>query len=133
MLKAGYSKRLTCGFIVSGGPLGLLIPPSSLFIIYGILTEQSIGRLLMAGLLPGVLLMSIYLLTVFIVVRLMPGSAPAPEGAVPWRERLVAMKSTVWIVAIFVVVIGGMYTGWFSPTEAAGVGAFFTFEIGRAS
>src|SRR5690625_6347595 len=73
--------------------------------------------------------MSIYLLTVFIVVRLMPGSAPAPEGAVPWRERLVAMKSTIWIVAIFVVVIGGMYTGWFSPTEAAGVGAFFTFVL----
>lgn len=129
MLKAGYSRPLTSGSIVAGGTLGVLIPPSTLFIIYGMLTEQSIGQLLMAGLLPGIMLMSIYLLTIFIIVRVMPSSAPAPEGAVPWRERLVAMKSTVWIVLIFLLVIGGMYSGWFSPTEAAGVGAFFTFVL----
>src|SRR5690625_6249931 len=123
MLKAGYSKPLPSGSLVAGGTLGVLIPPSTLFIIYGMLTEQSIGQLLMAGLLPGILLMSVYLLTIFILVRLRPADAPEAEGFVPWAQRLASMKSTVWIVAIFVVVIGGMYAGWFSPTEAAGVGA----------
>src|SRR5699024_10351381 len=129
MLQAGYSKSLTSGTIVAGGTLGVLIPPSTLFIIYGMLTEQSIGQLLMAGLLPGILLMSVYLLTIFILVRLRPDYAPDAEGFVPWSQRLASMKSTVWIVAIFVVVIGGMYAGWFSPTEAAGVGAFCTFSL----
>src|SRR5690625_7754471 len=97
MLKAGYSKPLPSGSIVAGGTLGVLIPPSTLFIIYGMLTEQSIGQLLMAGLLPGILLMSVYLFAIFILVRLRAEDAPEAAGFVAWGERLASMKSTIWI------------------------------------
>lgn len=128
MLKWGYNKTLTSGSIIAGGTLGILIPPSTVFIIYGMLTEQSIGRLLIAGILPGILLTLLYLATIYIVVLLNPGFAPRAAAA-SWRERLLSLRSTVWIILLFVLVIGGMFIGLFSPTEAAGVGAFGALVI----
>lgn len=129
MLNAGYNRYLTSGSIVAGGTLGVLIPPSTLFIIYGMMTEQSIGQLLIAGLIPGILLMLLYMLTAYIIVLIKPEFAPKLEKKVTWGEKLKSLKSTVWIVALFTIVIVGMYLGWFSPTEAAGIGAFSTLLI----
>ncbi|MFC2949400.1 TRAP transporter large permease [Virgibacillus sediminis] len=129
MLSAGYDKSLTGGSIAAGGTLGVLIPPSTLFIVYGMMTEQSIGQLLVAGIIPGILLMVLYMLTVYIVVVMKPGMAPFENTKVTWKARFSSLKSTVWIILLFLVVIGGMYLGWFNPTEAAGIGAFATFTI----
>ncbi|MBN6886621.1 C4-dicarboxylate transporter, DctM subunit [Cytobacillus horneckiae] len=129
MLNAGYNKSLTGGTIVAGGTLGVLIPPSTLFILYGMMTEQSIGQLLVAGIIPGIMLMGLYMLTVYIAVMIKPDLAPVINAKVTWKERFVSLKSTIWILLLFAIVIGGMYIGWFNPTEAAGIGAFCTFII----
>ncbi|MDQ0269684.1 TRAP transporter large permease [Cytobacillus purgationiresistens] len=129
MLNAGYNKALTGGTIVAGGTLGVLIPPSTLFILYGMMTEQSIGQLLVAGIIPGIMLMALYMLTVYIAVLIKPDLAPTIKMKVTWKERFVSLKSTIWILMLFGIVIGGMYVGWFNPTEAAGIGAFCTFII----
>lgn len=123
MMKSGYDKSLASGAIVAGGTLGILIPPSTMFIIYGMLTEQSIGKLLIAGIIPGILLTVLYMLTIYIIVLIKPERAPSYGGGT-WKERFTSLKSTIWILMLFILVIGGMYIGLFSPTEAAGVGAF---------
>lgn len=122
MQKAGYSDALGSGAIVAGGTLGILIPPSTAFIIYGILTEESIGKLLIAGILPGILLTVLYMLTIYGAVLVRPSMGPPVERS-SWRDRIFAFRSIIWIAILFVVVIGGMYAGIFSPTEAAGAGA----------
>jgi len=129
MLDAGYNKSLTGGSIVAGGTLGVLIPPSTLFIVYGMMTEQSIGQLLVAGIIPGILLMVFYLITVYIVVLIKPEMAPLIKDKITWKEKFISLKTTVWILLLFGVVVGGMYLGWFNPTEAAGIGAFVTLII----
>src|SRR5699024_4969689 len=129
MLDQKYNKSLVGGSVVAGGTLGVLIPPSTLFIIYGTMTEQSIGQLLIAGIIPGISLMLLYLLTTYIIVLIMPDYAPVTQTNVSWNEKIKSLYSTVWVLILFLVVIGGMYLGWFSPTEAAGVGAFATFII----
>lgn len=129
MLESGYSKTLTGGSIVAGGTLGVLIPPSTLFIIYGMMTEQSIGQLLVAGIIPGILLMLFYLATVYIMVLIKPNLAPTLIKKISWREKFASLKTTIWIILLFAIVVGGMYVGWFNPTEAAGIGAFVTFII----
>lgn len=128
MIKAGYDKSLSSGSIVAGGTLGILIPPSTLLIIYGMLTEQSIGALLIAGILPGILLTILFIITVSIIVMIKPNYAPIGEKTT-WKERFVSLKSTIWILLLFILVIGGMYVGLFGPTEAAGVGAMGAFVI----
>ena len=122
MLKAGYSKALTGGSIVAGGSLGILIPPSTFLILYGMMTEQSIGKLLTAGIIPGILLAILFVITISIVAKIKPEMAPGGESA-SWKERFVSLKSTFWILLLFIVVIGGMFIGVFGPTEAAGIGA----------
>lgn len=125
MKESGYDDAFSSAAIVAGGTLGILIPPSTAFIIYGIIAEQSIGKLLLAGILPGILLTALYTVTAYMWAVLRPDVAPE-HGVirVSWRERFMALRSVFWIVLLFVLVIGGMYLGIFSPTEAAGVGAF---------
>ena len=132
MLNSGYNKSLAAGAILAGGSLGILIPPSTTFIIYGMLSEQSIGKLFLAGILPGIVLTLFYLITVYISVTINPALAPKWNSVVTWKERFVSLKSTVWIMILFVVVIGGIYLGIFSPNEAGGVGAFGAFIIALA-
>ncbi|MFA8439364.1 TRAP transporter large permease [Pueribacillus sp. YX66] len=129
MLRFGYNKSLIGGSIVAGGTLGPLIPPSTLFIIYGMMTEQSIGQLLIAGIIPGIILMLLYFLTIYIIALIKPNYAPAVTEKVTWTERFNSLKSTIWVIVLFFIVIGGMYLGIFNPTEAAGIGAFATFII----
>jgi len=129
MLNAGYNKVLTGGSIVAGGTLGVLIPPSTLFILYGMMTEQSIGQLLVAGIVPGIVLMLMYMLTIYIMVRIKPQLAPTIPEKTSLKVRLNALKSTLPIIILFAIVVGGMYLGWFNATEAAGVGATVTLII----
>ncbi|OLO39013.1 Neu5Ac permease [Alkalihalophilus pseudofirmus] len=129
MLGAGYNKPFTATTILAGGTLGMLIPPSTLLIMYGYLTGQSIGQLLMAAVLPGILLTFLYIVTVYVAVLINPKLAPMQNVDATWKERFVSLKSTSWIIVLFVIIIGGIYQGIFTSTEAAGVGAFGTFLI----
>ena len=128
MLEAKYEKSLASGSIVAGGTLGILIPPSTFLIVYGMMSEQSIGKLLIAGIIPGIMLALLFILTIYIAVLIRPGLAPVGER-VPWKERIVSLKNTVWIIVLFIIVIGGMFFGIFGPTEAAGIGALFATLI----
>jgi tripartite ATP-independent transporter DctM subunit len=128
MVKSGYSKALAGGAIVSSGTLGILIPPSTFMILYGILAQQHIGKLLMAGLVPGILLALFFILTVVVAVMVKPTIAPKGESY-SWKEKLRALPSVIPIMVLFLIVIGGMYAGIYGPTEAAGAGAFFALLI----
>jgi C4-dicarboxylate transporter, DctM subunit len=120
----GYSGRLSTGTLAAGGTLGILIPPSVPLVIYAILTEQNIAKLFAAAMLPGILAMLGYWLAIAVYVRLVPNQAPEHEAPIPLTGK--AMVGVVPIVVIFLLVFGGIYGGWFTPTEGAGVGAIAT-------
>ena len=126
MRRFRYDDSLATGAIAAGGTLGILIPPSAGLVIYGIITEESIGRLFMAGVMPGILLTLLFVFAVWIVVRRDPEKAPYSEAPVSWRDRLRATGRALWILGIVIVTIGGIYAGIFSAIEAAGVGAMLT-------
>ncbi|MCB1333316.1 MAG: TRAP transporter large permease [Roseivivax sp.] len=122
MDRFGYDQRLSTGVVAAGGTLGILIPPSTGFVIYAILTEQSIGRLFLAGVLPGILLLVAFLVTVAVVCWLRPEFGPrGPVTTLDEKRR--ALVGALPILAVIVITIGGIYGGLFSPVEAAGVGA----------
>jgi tripartite ATP-independent transporter DctM subunit len=128
MKRFKYDHALATGCVAAGGTLGILIPPSTVMIIYGILTEQPIATLFIAGILPGLLLTGLFILTVYIVTKIKPSLGP-PGPRFSMKERIYSLKDTWSIFSLFLLVIGGLYTGWFTPTEAAGVGAFGAFAI----
>ncbi|EEY44024.1 TRAP transporter large permease [Vibrio mimicus] len=128
MRKYGYSDGLASASIAAGGTLGILIPPSVMLVIYGLLTETSIRELFAAGFLPGVLGIVLYLLAVQWVVYRKPESAP-PGDRVGWKERMLALKGIFSTLLLFVIVMGGIYIGAFTPTEAAGIGACGAFAL----
>ncbi len=128
MKRFKYDDSLATGCIAAGGTLGIMIPPSTVMIIYAILTEQPIATLFIAGILPGLLLCGLFVLTVYIQARINPALGP-PGPRFSMKERVYSLKDTWSILALFFIVIGGLYTGWFTPTEAAGVGAFGAFVI----
>ncbi|MEQ8896215.1 MAG: TRAP transporter large permease [Roseovarius sp.] len=130
MLKFGYSKPLATGSVAIGGTLGSLIPPSILFILYGVFAEQSIARLFMAAIVPGLLSLLAYLLVIFLWAKLKPSAAPRPEETITARDRWQSLGNCWSIVMLFVVVIGGIYAGFFTPSEAAGVGAISALVLG---
>ncbi|GHA61627.1 C4-dicarboxylate ABC transporter permease [Amylibacter ulvae] len=129
MQRYKYDDGLATGAIAAGGTLGILIPPSAGFVIYAILTEESIGRLFMAGVLPGLLLMLLFIAAIYIVVSLQPEKAPQSSNAETLRERLSALGRALWIIGIIVLTIGGIYSGVFSAVEAAGIGAFLALIV----
>ena len=131
MNKRQYDKRLSTASIAAGASLSVLIPPSSTFIIYGIATEESIGRLFVAGIIPGIILMLLYIGAIYITVRRHPDYAPlAPKAS--WKERFESLMrgGLVEIIIIFLLSMGGMFLGWFTATEAASVGAAGILVIG---
>ena len=128
MRRRNYDDGLASATIAAGGTLGVLIPPSVIMVIYAILTEQSIGRMFAASLIPGVLATLLYMLAVRIRTQRNPDLGPA-DARVPWGGRLGAMISVWPVVVLFGVVIGGIYAGWFSPTEAAAIGAIGAFLL----
>ncbi len=124
----GYSGQLAAGAIAAGGTLGILIPPSTILVIYGLVTETSIGKLFAAGMVPGLLAVVMMCLTISFLTWRDPSSGPAAERS-SWAERMDAMKD-VWAVGVlFVIVMGGIYGGVFTTTEGAGIGAFGAFII----
>ena len=134
MRRYGYSDSLSAGTIAAGGTLGILIPPSIIMVIYCIFTNEDIGRMFMAGVLPGVLMVASFLVTVALWVRLRPAAAPAGI-AMAWNKRIAALKKTWAFVVLFLTVLGGIYLGVFTPTEAASVGAIgaWIFAFARGS
>ncbi|NVD08725.1 TRAP transporter large permease [Vibrio sp. JPW-9-11-11] len=128
MRKYGYSDGLASASIAAGGTLGILIPPSVMLVIYGLLTETSIRELFAAGFLPGLLGIGLYLAAVQWVVARKPDSAP-PGERVSWKGRFIALKGIFSTLLLFVIVMGGIYIGAFTPTEAAGIGACGAFVL----
>ncbi len=132
MRKNKYSDRLSTGILAAGGNLGFMIPPSIAFIIFGIITETSIGHLFIAGILPGILLAVAFCTTIYIICRLDPKAGPASKR-VPFQQTL-RIPAGAWLMIILAfMVLGGIYTGFFTPTEAGGVGACATLFFGLAS
>ncbi|MAF47261.1 MAG: TRAP transporter large permease [Rhodospirillales bacterium] len=128
MERYNYSPRLATGCVAAGGTLGILIPPSTGFIIYALLTEESIGQLFLAGVLPGILLTALFMLTIALMTRRDPEIGPAAPR-MNWAERRQSLARSVWLIGIVVVVLGGIYVGVFTPVEAAAIGAFLTFIL----
>jgi tripartite ATP-independent transporter DctM subunit len=129
MKRYRYSDALACGCVAAGGCIGILIPPSIVFIIYAGLTEESIGRLFMAGVIPGILQVVLYLAVIYIMCKLKPGLGPlGPRSTL--KEKIYSLKDTWGILLLFSVVIGGIYMGLFTPAEAAGIGAFGALILG---
>ena len=128
MERYNYSPRLATGCVAAGGTLGILIPPSTGFIIYALLTEESIGQLFVAGVLPGILLTGLFMATIAIMTRINPDIGPA-AARLGWSERAQSVTRAAWLLGIVLVVLGGIYTGAFTPVEAAAIGAFLTFIL----
>jgi len=122
MKKRGYDMSLATGCLAAGGTLGILIPPSVGFIFYAIVTEESIGKLFIAGLLPGVVLASMFMIMIYIRARRKPELAP-PGEASTFKEKIVALKGVVGMLALFILILGGILGGIFSPVEGGAVGA----------
>ena len=123
MKRFKYRDELATGVVAAGGSLGILIPPSVIFIVYGIMTEQSIGKLFMAGILPGVLLSVLFILTIYIWVSVNPKIAPRVEKQ-SIKVKIKSLAGLIEVIILFVVVMGGLFLGVFTPTEAGAVGAF---------
>ncbi|SDZ24912.1 TRAP transporter, DctM subunit [Jannaschia faecimaris] len=121
MLRMGYDKRLATASVAAGGTLGSLIPPSVLFIIYGIFTETSISALFLAGILPGIISLLGFILVIYLWVWRDPSSAPAFQGTITVRDKLHAAVDAWPAVALFVIIVGGIYGGIFTATEAAAI------------
>ncbi|MCW5690050.1 MAG: TRAP transporter large permease [Pseudolabrys sp.] len=128
MRQYGYPQSFATGVIAAGGSLGIMIPPSTVFAVYGLITEQDIGKLFIAGVVPGILAIGMYILTINIIALVRPGFLPkAPRHS--WAERRAALRDIWAVVLLFFFIIGGLYAGVFTATEAAGMGAAGAFII----
>lgn len=131
MKRYKYADSLATGSVAAGGTLGFLIPPSGGMIIYAVLTEQSIGRLFMAGIFPGIILTLLFIGAIYLVVARNPEAGPCGERS-GQAERRASLRRAAPILGVVFVTIGGMYTGFFTPVEASSVGAFFTLLVALA-
>jgi C4-dicarboxylate transporter DctM subunit len=131
MRRFKYPQSFSTGVIAAGGTLGAILPPSTVLAVYAILTQQDIGKLFMAGIIPGLLAILMYVITIALIVKVRPDWLPAGELR-PWSERLKDLKDVWAPLVLFVFVIGGLYGGFFTPTEAGGVGASGAFILGLA-
>ena len=128
MRKHGYVDSLATGTLAAGGTLGIIIPPSIALLLYALITEQSVGDMFIAGLLPGLLGLLLYCATIALLVYRYPHLA-RPGMATAWRQKLQDMKGFLPFMLVFTLIIGGIYSGFFTPTEAAAIGAFITLII----
>jgi tripartite ATP-independent transporter DctM subunit len=129
MKRFRYDMSLATGSVAAGGTLGFLIPPSIGFVVYGMLTEQSIGRLLIAGVVPGLLLALAFIFVVILLVKLNPRLAPSSPEPVLWKEKISSLVDIWEPLSIFIIVMGGIYMGFFTPTEAGAIGATMLFVV----
>ena len=123
MEKHGYDESLRAGSVAAGGTLGILIPPSMGFIVYGIITNVSIGSLFIAGIIPGIILATLFTISITIQTRINPKLAPIAEKST-WKEKFLSLTGLLDMLILFILVIGGLFVGIFTPTEAGAVGAF---------
>ncbi|HON57883.1 MAG TPA: TRAP transporter large permease subunit, partial [bacterium] len=123
-----YNIRLAAGTVAAAGSLGILIPPSVILIIYGIMTQQSIGKLFAAGIIPGIILSFLFILVIYVRVKINPSLAPAAERST-FKEKIKSLSEVIETFVIFALIMGGLFAGFFTPTEAAAVGAFLTIII----
>ncbi|MGE4368870.1 MAG: TRAP transporter large permease, partial [Burkholderiaceae bacterium] len=128
MVKQGYEPKMACGVVAISGTLAMLIPPSIALILYGIIAEVSIGKLLIAGLIPGILVMFTIILTIYALMLLDPSSTPAGRSY-SWKEKLASLSVAGPMVLLFMCVTGIIYTGIATPTEASGIGAMGAFLL----
>jgi tripartite ATP-independent transporter DctM subunit len=129
MIRHHYPKSFATGVIAAGGTLGIMIPPSTVLAVYGLITEQDVGKLFVAGIIPGIIALLMYMATISVIGRVRPGFLPAGERA-SWRERIASLRDIWATVLLFAFVIGGIYGGMFTATEAAGMGAGGAFLLG---
>jgi tripartite ATP-independent transporter DctM subunit len=118
-----YDKKLSTGIVATVGTLGILIPPSVTLIVFGIITEQSIGKLFLAGIVPGLIIAFFFICIIYGWCKINPALGPRGEKST-WRQRISSLPEVFWVVLIFVMVIGGLMQGFFTPTEAGSVGTF---------
>lgn len=128
MKRYKYSDELATGAVASGGGLGMIMPPSIVLIVYGILTEQSIGKLFVAGIIPAILVTILFIISIYIICRLNPEQGPAGEKFT-WGQKMKSLLGMGETLAVFILVIGGLFIGLFTPTEAAAVGAFGVLAV----
>jgi C4-dicarboxylate transporter, DctM subunit len=128
MKRYNYADELAAGSVASGGGLGMIMPPSVVLIVYGILTEQSIGALFVAGILPAVLMTALFVVCVVVLCRLHPEQGP-PGDAFTWGQKIRSLSNMGDTLLVFALVMGGLFTGFFTPTEAAAVGAFGVLAV----
>lgn len=126
MISRNYDKKLAMGSIMAGGALGTLIPPSAMMIVYGFVAQESVGRLFAGGILPGLLLASMFIAYILIISRLRPHMAPPlpPEERVNFKQKAVALRAVILPIFLVTGVLGAIFTGFATPTEAAAIGAF---------
>jgi C4-dicarboxylate transporter DctM subunit len=123
-----YDRRLSTGIVATVGTLGILLPPSVTLIIYGIITDQSIGRLFLAGIFPGLLIAAFFIGIIYVWCRINPALGPKGERST-WPERLKSLPEVLWVMVIFFLIIGGILKGFFTPTEAGSVGTFLVLVL----
>jgi tripartite ATP-independent transporter DctM subunit len=123
MDRYGYDQRLSTGIVATVGTLGILIPPSVTLIVFGIITEQSIGKLFLAGIVPGLMVAFFFVLIIYLWCRINPALGPKGEKS-SWKKRMASLPEVLWVGTIFLLVIGGLMQGFFTPTEAGSVGTF---------
>ena len=129
MRRFNYAPKLAVGVVAAGGTLSFLIPPSLGFVVYGMLTEQSIGKLLISGIFPGILLSLAFMVIIVVEVKMDPSLAPATPGEVSFKEKLLAFSGVWETLLVFLIVMGGIYLGFINPTEAGAIGATALFVI----
>ncbi|MGE5842020.1 MAG: TRAP transporter large permease [Deltaproteobacteria bacterium] len=123
MDRYNYDKKLSTGIVATVGTLGILIPPSVTLIVFGIITEQSIGKLFLAGLVPGLMIAFFFICIIYIWCQMNPALGPKGEKST-WKQRIASLPEVLWVVGVFLLVIGGLMYGFFTPTEAGSVGTF---------
>jgi tripartite ATP-independent transporter DctM subunit len=128
MDRFGYDRRLSTGIVASVGTLGCIIPPSVVLIMFGIITEQSIGQLFLAGIIPGLIIAFIFMGIIYTWAKLNPAIAPKSNIST-WKERIRSLPEVIWVIIVFLIVVGGIFTGFFTPTEAGAIGTFAIFVL----
>ncbi|HMK35583.1 MAG TPA: TRAP transporter large permease subunit, partial [Desulfomonilaceae bacterium] len=128
MDRYNYDKRLSCGTVATVGTLGILIPPSVVLIVYGILTETSIGKLFLGGIIPGLMVAFSFVVTLLGWSAMNPALGPKGEKST-WKQRFASLPPVLWVAAIFLLVVGGLMEGFFTPTEAGSVGTFAVLAL----
>jgi tripartite ATP-independent transporter DctM subunit len=128
MKRSNYDSGLSSGCVAAGGTLGILIPPSTTFVLYGVLTQTSVGELFLAGIFPGLLLSLLFIMTITLMCLRNPKLGP-PGQFSSWKDRFISTKKTLGAMLLFALVVGGLYLGLFTPSEAGGVGSFGAFIL----